>query len=311
MVKSDLASLVVDFGTKKSNPRGSYKVTKITPHHMAAVMAADDCARSHLYSDRQASANYYIGKDGTICAGVSEDRRAWTSYSRENDFQAITIEVSDITGGPSWLIGDAAYKALVKLCADICRRYDIIPHYTGAKGGSITTHNMFQNTLCPGPDLENRIKSGQFEKDILAAMGEAPEPAPTPEPSGVLYRVQTGAFKNEANAQRQAAQIAAAGFDTYIVKVGELLKVQTGAFRVKENAEKLRQQLAAKEFDSFITTEAGIPYKPGTGKKDPEEIALEVKAGKWGNDPERSERLRVAGYDPKVVQMYVNALYKK
>ena len=33
-----------------------------------------------MYRDEngEASANYYIGSDGTICAGVSEDRRKFT-----------------------------------------------------------------------------------------------------------------------------------------------------------------------------------------------------------------------------------------
>ena len=45
--RSELATLSVDFGTAKSNPREK-AITKITPHHMAGNMAADDCARSHL-----------------------------------------------------------------------------------------------------------------------------------------------------------------------------------------------------------------------------------------------------------------------
>lgn len=37
-------------------------------------------------------------------------------------------------------------------------------------------------------------------------------------------------------------------------------------------------------------------------------VALEVIEGLWGNDPERSIRLREAGYDPEVVQRVVNGL---
>lgn len=41
-------------------------------------------------------------------------------------------------------------------------------------------------------------------------------------------------------------------------------------------------------------------------RKSNEEIADEVIAGKWGNAPERYERLRAAGYDPAVIQQIVN-----
>ena len=39
-----------------------------------------------------------------------------------------------------------------------------------------------------------------------------------------------------------------------------------------------------------------------------EKIALEVLAGKWGNGPERKEKLKAAGYDYKEVQQKVNEL---
>ena len=52
--------------------------------------------------------------------------------------------------------------------------------------------------------------------------------------------------------------------------------------------------------------------KPGSKtKKSVEEVAEEVKAGKWGNNPVRRERLIKAGYIPEEVQAIVNKLMKK
>lgn len=306
MQTSKLATLSVDFGNKKSNPR-KYKVTKLTPHHMAGIMAADDCARSHLYSNRESSANYYIGNDGLICSGPGEDRRCWTSASRENDHAAITIEVSNSGKGPDWPISAAAYDSLVNLCADICQRYGITPHFNGDPSGSITIHKMFQKTDCPGPYLERIIRSGQLERNIRERM-QAPAPEPDPgEP--IIYRVQTGAFKEPRYALALGAQMNDAGFDTYMVKVGGLIKVQAGAFKSKKYANELLQQLSKAGFEAFITTEAGVPYKPGTGKRSAEEIAREVWMGKWGNDPERAQKLRAAGYDPAEIQAAIKKLY--
>ena len=306
MQTSKLATLSVDFGNKKSNPR-KYKVSKITPHHMAGIMAADDCARSHLYSNRESSANYYIGNDGLICSGPGEDRRCWTSASRENDHAAITIEISNSGKGPDWPISAAAYNSLVNLCADICQRYGITPHFNGDPSGSITIHKMFQKTDCPGPYLERIIRSGQLERDIRERM-QAPAPEPDPgEP--IIYRVQTGAFKEPRYALALGAQMNDAGFDTYMVKVGGMIKVQAGAFKSKNYANELLQQLSEAGFEAFITTEAGVPYKPGTGKRSAEEIAREVWMGKWGNDPERAQKLRAAGYDPAEIQAAIKKLY--
>lgn len=306
MQTSKLATLSVDFGNKKSNPR-KYKVTKITPHHMAGIMAADDCARSHLYSSRESSANYYIGNDGLICSGPGEDRRCWTSASRENDHAAITIEVSNSGKGPDWPISAAAYDSLVNLCADICQRYGITPHFNGDPSGSITIHKMFQKTDCPGPYLEKIIRSGQLERDIRERMQA---PAPEPDPGElIIYRVQTGAFREPRYALALGAQMNDAGFDTYMVKVGGLIKVQAGAFKNKKYANELLQQLSEAGFEAFITTEAGVPYKPGTGKRSAEEIAREVWMGKWGNNPERAQKLRAAGYNPAEIQAAIKKLY--
>lgn len=44
----------------------------------------------------------------------------------------------------------------------------------------------------------------------------------------------------------------------------------------------------------------------GSTRKSVEQIATEVIAGQWGNDPQRSQKLRAAGYDPSAVQKIVN-----
>ena len=46
-----------------------------------------------------------------------------------------------------------------------------------------------------------------------------------------------------------------------------------------------------------------------TGKSN-EEIALEVRQGKWGNNPERKQRLTAAGYDYETIKNLVNKMYK-
>lgn len=182
---SSLCDKVFAFGGKNSDVRLK-PITKITPHHMAGVMDAYSCAKMH-YNSEGSSANYYIGSDGIICGGVDENRRAWTSGSRDNDTTAVTIEVSNCMNGAPWKITDDAYKSLVRLCADICKRYGINPHYNGRTDGTITIHKMFQNTECCGKYLEDIIKSGKFEKDIINAMDSKPVPEPEPEPKPSIH----------------------------------------------------------------------------------------------------------------------------
>lgn len=53
-------------------------------------------------------------------------------------------------------------------------------------------------------------------------------------------------------------------------------------------------------------TSGGSTPAPAPGKKSNDEIAREVLAGKWGNNPERRERLQAAGYDYNAIQAIVN-----
>ena len=138
--------------------RKGYKVCKITPHHMAGVLTGEQCAKLFQNPNRQASANYCIGNDGEIVGCVDENNRAWTSSNRANDCQAITIEVSNSEVGGNWKISDSAWNSLVNLCVDICKRHGFRLNYDGTKNGSLTRHNMFSKTTCPGPYLQGRFQ---------------------------------------------------------------------------------------------------------------------------------------------------------
>lgn len=138
------------------NPSG--KVTKITIHHAAGVTSVENLGGIFARKSRQASANYGIGSDGQVGLYVPEDHRAWTSGSRENDYRAVTIEVSNSEKGGSWPVSDMVLGKLVDLCEDICRRNGIQKlNYTGDASGNLTMHKYFEATTCPGPYLESKF----------------------------------------------------------------------------------------------------------------------------------------------------------
>lgn len=138
--------------------RTAGKIDRITIHHMAGVGSVESCGAVFASPSRGASANYGIGNDGRIGLYVPEEKRAWTSSSTANDNRAVTIEVSNSEARYPWPVSDAAYRALIELCADVCRRNGIERLiYTGDTSGNLTRHNMFAATLCPGPYLQERF----------------------------------------------------------------------------------------------------------------------------------------------------------
>ena len=164
---------VVDLTPKNYGTRTA-KIVGITPHHMAGNMTVESCMKYHRTANVSASANYYIGSDGRIGQAVPEAKGAWTSSNKANDMSHVTIEVANCSLAPDWKISDAAYAALVALCADICARNGIPKlEYTGKAGASLTVHKMFAATACPGPYLMSLIQSGKFAADVNARIGSA------------------------------------------------------------------------------------------------------------------------------------------
>lgn len=297
----------------KSNARTS-KIKKITPHHMAGNMGAKACADYHFSSDRQASANYYIGSDGVIWGGVPEEFRAWTSSSWENDNQAITIEVANSATGGNWPISEAAFNSLVKLCKDICDRYGITLTWTGNASGTLTCHDMFAATNCPGPYLKSKFP----ELVKLVTGTTASQPAAKKSVDVIAQEVIQGKWGNGNNRKNR---LTAAGYDYNTVQA----KVNALAGQKKPIATKKSNDAIAQEVingkwgngQERINRLKAAGYDPnaiqslvnkklGGGKKSNETIANEVIAGKWGNGADRKNRLTKAGYDYNAIQAIVN-----
>lgn len=292
MSRSSLATLYVP--ASKSNytqGRKGYKVCKITPHHMAGKLTAKQCGNIFANSSRQASSNYGIGYDGEIACYVDEENRAWTSSNSKNDCQAITIEVANSANGNPWPISDAAWNSLVKLCVDICRRYGFRLEYDGTPNGSLTRHDMFANTCCPGPTLGGRFK--ELAKTVNAQLDGQPTPEPTPQPTpsgAYLVKVKVDALnirKGVGTGTSVVGCIKDRGTYTIVETQGNWGKLKSGAGWICLD----------------YTEKVG---STPVSKKSNEEIADEVIAGKWGNGTDRKNRLISAGYDYNAIQDLVN-----
>ena len=104
-------------------------------------------------------------------------------------------------------------NALIKLCVDICKRNgktkllwfgdkDKSLNYEPASDEMvITVHRWFANKSCPGDWLYSRL--GDLAAKVTAQLGGSTGTSD----SGVLYRVQVGAYSIKANADAQLARV--------------------------------------------------------------------------------------------------------
>ena len=229
-MKSDLSTYASTISPNK-NARNQ-PITKITIHHMAGNVDSDEQAKRFSYVQRQASSNYCISGKKIVCC-VPEEYRAWTSGSRWNDFQAITIEVANSTGKPTWEISKDSYDSLVKLCADICKRYNINPYFDGTKNATFTFHYMFQATECPGPYIKSNIQ--KIINDIKALMQNENLQPVKPEPENAasyLVKVTANCLNiriGPGTKYKTVGQITDHGVYTIVETSGTWGKLKSGA----------------------------------------------------------------------------------
>jgi len=295
----------------------THSIDRITPHCVVGQLSAESICGCFTSTSRQASCNYGIGTDGRVSLCVEEKNRSWCSSSNSNDQRAVTIECASDMKAP-YAMNSKVYNSLIKLCTDICKRNGKKKLlWLGSKSKALnyspksdemvlTVHRWFANKSCPGDWLYSRL--GDLAEKVTANLsGTTTATTTTTTKKDTLYRVQVGAYSVKNNADVQLKKVKAAGFDTYMVKVGGLYKIQVGAYSKKENAEAMQKKLKAKGFDSFVTTQSGSAVTT-TSKKSIDTIAREVIRGDWGNGAEREKKLKAAGYDYAAVQKRVNEL---
>ena len=147
----------------RTSPR-TQKIDTITIHCYVGQVTAKQGCDYFATTDRKCSSNYIVGKDGSIGLSVNESDRSWCSSSSANDGRAITIEVASDTTAP-YKVNDVAFKALINLVADICKRNGIKElKWKGDKSlvgkvdkQNMTVHRWFASTACPGDYLYGKM----------------------------------------------------------------------------------------------------------------------------------------------------------
>lgn len=285
--------------SSKHNDR-RYPITKITIHHAAGVMSFDTLLNYVATCPRDMSANYVL-RQGKLGLVVDEKYRAWTSSNAENDHRAVTIEVGNSSSGGQWPIADVDLELLIKWCADVCKRNNIPKlYYDGTPNGSLTLHEMFAATGCPGPYIKSKINYICTEVNkLINSTSTDNTTSSAPNATGnSTYKVVTNVY----------------GYMTAADAVADKNRRRTvtpGTYYVyNETATAVNVTLNKAVPGAWICKAKNITASTSTPstKKSVEDIAKEVIAGKWGNGSDRVNKLTAAGYNAAEVQSKVNEL---
>lgn len=194
--------------TKNKTTNRNNTIDTITIHCFVGQVTAKQGCDYFATTERQCSANYVVGYDGSIGLSVEEKDRSWCSGGKDskgnvikvngisgamNDHRAVTIEVASGAKEP-YEVTDAAYKALIALVADICQRNDIKKLlWQGKKNlvGDITKQNMtvhrwFANKSCPGTYLYDR--HGEIAAEVNKRLGADESKVETPATTSAIKK---------------------------------------------------------------------------------------------------------------------------
>lgn len=252
----------------KTSPR-NHVIDTITIHCVVGQCSIETLGEIFAPASRQASSNYGIGVDGRVGMYVEEKDRSWCSSSSSNDNRAVTIEVASDTFAP-YAVNDKAYKALIELVADICKRNNIKELKWKADKNLIgqvdkqnmTVHKWFANKDCPGEYLYSRHGDIASKVNKILGVNEVvPEVKPEPEkkPDTKLgYRVQVAAYSDKEPAMLHRDYMRKMEFNAYTVKTADkLYKVQIGCYELFEDASAKLKELCKAGFKAFVTTITG------------------------------------------------------
>ena len=118
--------------------------------------------------------------------------------------------------------------------------------------------------------------------------------------------IQAGINVGDFNTASQVAVLEKTGAFHKVVTVTPNTKLQVGDILVTRSK---GHTVIVTESDNKSEDKPKL-QTGGKAKKSIEEVAKEVITGKWGNNPERKEKLIRAGYNPMEVQAVVNKLMK-
>lgn len=129
-------------------------ITNITIHHMDGKATAESCGGVFQNPNREASAHYGIGYNGEICQYVAEKDTAWANANWNSNLHSVSIENSDWTLAPDYVISDATMNSLIRLVADIASRNNLGKLVYGQ---NINVHGDIAATSCPGPYIRKNL----------------------------------------------------------------------------------------------------------------------------------------------------------
>lgn len=277
-----VSNLIGDLSATGHVSHRAYKKTSVTLHHNGGRLSHQGVL--NVWKTRPASAHFDVDSAGAVAQYVKVNEYAWAVGNMAGNQSTISIEMANATLAPGWTVADATWKGAARLAGWLF--FKVIGDRPSK--ANFFYHHHWSATACAGPYMD---------KIYGKVLGEAQK--------------QYDAFKKAASAP-SSPNPSTPGKDS----ASEITKVAKDVIAGKygNGPERTRKLLAEHHDPNKVQAEVNRLLNDdhkATGPKGPKtykQLADEVYRGLWGNDPERSKKLKAAGYDPGTVQREVNHL---
>jgi hypothetical protein len=259
----------------------AYKKKSVTLHHNGGRLSHEGVLK--VWQTRPASAHFDVDSAGAVAQYVKVNEYAWAVGNAKGNQETISIEMADATLAPGWTVADVTWKSAARLAGWLFAKVvDGTPRPTK---DNFFYHHHWSSTACAGPYMDKIyakvLKAAQEAYDSFKAKKSTPSSSGSSTPAkktitDIAKEVLAGKYGNGPERKRKL-----------IAKGYNYKKVQAEVTRL------------------LSTNHAATGPK---GPKTYKQLADEVYRGLWGDDPERSKKLKAAGYDPAHVQREVNHL---
>lgn len=320
MTFSSLIAGTVPHHNKFSNRAGS-PIVRVIPHHWAGLGGGLERLTDPY---QQASANYIILSTGQIFGQVPEEYRAWTSGSHEADAPSITFEVQNsgtqVNGNDSdpksWTVTPAAENAIIRLTADIAKRYQ----WGAVSAANLRGHREFYQTACPGGYLWNRfsiIRANAHAMAVGKVASGTPAPAAPPTKGKSIWTLAQETIKGVYGSGEARKRALGSQYNAVQAEVNRILgapKAKLPAPAQKSVAQLVDEVLAGKHGSGaarqkslgarFNEVQAAVNKRLGAGGgPNISLLADKVLRGEFGSG---DARVRALGANYAAVQAEVN-----
>ena len=184
-------------------------------------------------------------------------------------------------------------------------------------------HEVINNQWGNGEDRKNRLtQAGYNYSAVQARVNEILAPKPHYTVEQAVNEILNGQH-GTGDARKQWCESVGLDYNTVQSRINAIIAERN---KPKYSVEQAANEIIAGQHGTGADRESwcrsvGLDYNAvqnlvnqklsghkQTARKSITQVAKEVIQGKWGNNPQRAQKLRAAGYDPNVVQKEVNRL---